>query len=122
MFKNKYLISLLISILLFIILRLPYRDYIYNNNLYDFHIADTAPNFFAILMFIFLNKWENNNNSNIKLAISSFFGLTIYEFFIQQHIYNATIDYLDVLASFVAAILAYFICQKINRLDKNRIK
>jgi len=51
--KTIYAVLFLISSVLFAVFRLPYRQYVYENNVYDFHFADVAPNFFSVFMFVF---------------------------------------------------------------------
>jgi len=110
-----YLILFLLSLFIFILFRIPYRQYIYSNSIFDFYIADTAPNFIAVFLFVFLKKWQKKNIPNKLLTISTFLGLTFYELFIQTHVYKgAVIDRLDILATFIASIIAYFICQYID--------
>ncbi|MCL7752476.1 hypothetical protein [Polaribacter sp. Z022] len=114
--KKKYFILFLIAIALFLFFRLPYRNYIYSNNFFDFYIADTSPNFFTVFLFVFLKKSQKKNHKNLQLCFFTFFGLILYEFFIQTKIYRgATIDNLDVIASLIAAVLCYFVCEKIDR-------
>lgn len=112
--KIIYFVLLLSSIILFLIFRLPYRQYVYGNNIYDFHFADVAPNFFSVFMFVFFHKFISDEVTNKVICISTFFGLVFYEIYIQQYIYDATLDVLDILASFIGAFLCYKIC---NRID-----
>ncbi len=118
--KKKYLFLFLVSSVFFVIFRIPYRSYVYQNNFYDFHIADIAPNFFAVLLFVFLKKTNKKKHNNTILCISTFIGVVVYEYFIQEHFYKgATVDIFDIIASFFAAILSYLI---IERVDRNFVK
>lgn len=118
--KTVYLVCLLLASALFLIFRLPYREYIYNNSVYDFYVADTAPSFFAVIMFVFLQKirWKTLF-SNIFICTCAFLGASVYELFIQQHIYRATLDWRDTSASFLAGILSFFICKYIDSRHLN---
>jgi len=119
-YEKTYLLLFLVSAVFFVIFRIPYRSYIYQNNFYDFHIADVAPNFFTVLLFVFLKKTNSSIHNNTVLCISTFIGLVFYDYFIQEHFYKgATIDILDIIASFFAAILSYFM---VERIDKNYVK
>ena len=114
---KKYLILFIITLLVFLFFRLPYRNFIYSNNIFDFFIADTAPNFLTIYLFVFFKKSQKIKHNNLMLVVFSFLGLTIYEFFLQTHIYKgARIDLLDILASLIASITVYFICEKIDEI------
>jgi len=109
--RNIYTILFVITSLLFIVFRFPYRTFIYRYDLFDFYIADTSPNFLAVLMFVFFKKRQKNKHNNFQICFFSFVGLVIYEFFIQIHIYpGATIDLLDVISSLLASVISYFIC------------
>ncbi len=114
---KKYLVFFIVTLLIFLFFRLPYRNYIYSNDIFDFFIADTAPNFLTIYLFVFLKKSQKIKYNNLVLIIFSFLGLVIYELFIQVHIYKgARIDLLDILASLIASISVYFICEKIDEI------
>jgi len=121
--KNKiYLKPLLITVVLFLLFRLPYRSYIYTNHIYDFYIADTAPNFFAVFLFVFLKKWQNTDSKlfknnytlNIVLIIASFLSMVFYELFIQKYFTNAIIDIKDIYASLFASVVAFVVIQKMD--------
>lgn len=120
-FKNIYFNLFAVTILIFLFFRLPYRDHIYHNNIFDFYIADTSPNFFAVFLLVFYRKWQNEELKNITLCVLTFIILCLYELFIQKYMSLATIDYRDLVASFIGTILAYFVIQKIDkmRLSKN---
>lgn len=114
---KKYIVLFTVTLLIFLFFRLPYRNYIYSNNIFDFFIADTAPNFLTIYLFVFFKKSQKQPQNNLVLVVFSFLGLTIYELFLQTHIYKgARIDLLDILASFIASITVYFICEKIDKI------
>jgi len=103
---------------------MPYRNYIYSNNINDFYIADTAPNFIAVFLFIFFKKWQNKNftifktnfTANVVLAASSFLGMLFYELFIQKYFAYAVVDINDIYASLLASVIGFFIIQKIDNL------
>jgi cell division protein FtsL len=72
-------------------------------------------------MFVFLKKYNSSKKeiNLIVLCIAAFLSLTVYEIFIQQHIYKATFDIHDIIASALAAILANFICFWIDKKHYN---
>jgi hypothetical protein len=118
-YQKIQILLLIASIIIFIIFRIPYREFIYENNYFDFYIADVAPNFWTVPMYFFFKKSFKKFPSNIRLALGSFLGLVVYEILIQRYIYIAIIDYRDIIASLVAAILTYFLCEY---LDKKLLK
>ena len=113
--QKNYILLLIVSIIIFIIFRFPYREFIYENNIYDLYIADVAPNFWAVPMYFFFKKSFKKSPSNIRLALGSLLGLVVYEIWIQKYIYNAIFDYRDIIASLVAAILTYFLCEYLDK-------
>lgn len=103
--NRTYLRLLGISGIVFLILRLPYRSYIYEHDIFDFYIADTAPNFLVVFMFVFLRRSHSSVESALMLATMSGLGVLGYEF-----IQGKTIlffDWRDVTATIVAALLVY---------------
>tara|TARA_R110000823_G_scaffold309225_1_gene433282 strand:+ start:369 stop:758 length:390 start_codon:yes stop_codon:yes gene_type:complete len=113
--QKIYILLLIVSVIIFIIFRFPYREFIYENNYFDFYIADVAPNFWAVPMYFFFKKSFKKSPSNIRLALGSFLGLVVYEIWIQKYIYNATLDYLDILASLISSIVFYFLCEYLDK-------
>ncbi len=105
---------------LFFCFRIVYRPFIYSNNLFDFYIADTAPNFFPVLAFVFFKKYKDVSINTYLASLGALIGLIIYEFFIQQYIYNSTFDWNDIIASLLASVLAITICFLIENKNKTR--
>lgn len=122
--KKKYFLLILISILMFILLRIPYRNFIYLNEIFDFYIADTSPNFMAIFLYVFFYKWKYRDQFSTLYLISVSFGASIfYEVVIQQILTLQTFDKLDIVASFFGSVLCFFICLKIeNKNIKEELK
>lgn len=112
--KSKYFYLSIISSILFIFFRFFYRNYIYSHNIFDFYIADTAPNIFPVFMYVFYKKHKEPSINVYLLCLGAFLGLTFYELFIQKHIYNATLDINDIIASLLASLVALLICNKID--------
>ena len=120
---NKiYLKLFLVTIVIFLFFRLPYRSFIYDNGIFDFYIADTSPNFFTVFLFVFYKKWQKTTIKNIILCLGTFLGLSIYELFIQKYMSIATVDYNDIIASFVGCIVAYYTIQKMDTLKEQLVK
>lgn len=113
--KEIYFLIFSFCALAFLFFRLPYRSYIYSHHLFDFYIADTAPNFWAVPAFVFFKKWRKSKHSNALLCTSAFLGMVVYEYFLQSFFYDATIDHLDALASFFGTVVSYFVSEKADQ-------
>lgn len=120
--KTKYLLLFIASAIFFLVMRLPYRKFIYQQGHWDLHIADTAPNFLAVLLFVFYKKCRGSVHSNQLLVSGAFLGLLLYELMIQTHIYDATIDVLDIIASLVGSSFAFLVCYYLDNKGSEVLK
>lgn len=111
--QKMYLCLAGLSLLLFLFFRLPYRNYIYEHGLFDFYIADTAPNFLTVFLFIFLRRSSTNEDNPYLLVIMSGVGLIIYELVQRKSI--LFFDPKDIIATLLAVVIAGF---SIKWLDK----
>ncbi|OFI07637.1 VanZ like family protein [Clostridium acetireducens DSM 10703] len=114
--KKIYLIIAVINTILGFISKSSYRNYIYNNNINDFGIADSAPNFFYIIgaVFFILYVSQKIDKKAIKstiLACSA--GTLIYE--LEQYYTSMTFDIKDIIATILGAIICYYICEYLNK-------
>jgi len=117
--RNPYLLATILSVLIFFIFRIPYRNYIYLNKINDFYIADVAPNFLGVFVLVYYYKWTAKDNLNSLFICSAVFvGLSFYEIFIQKFMISQTIDFLDVIASLLGSICCYFSCVLIDKTLK----
>jgi putative effector of murein hydrolase len=117
--RNPYLLATILSVLIFFIFRIPYRNYIYLNKINDFFIADVAPNFLGVFVLVYYYKWTAKDNLNSLFICSAVFvGLSFYEIFIQKFMISQTIDFLDVIASLLGSICCYFSCVLIDKTLK----
>jgi len=99
--------------LLFLFFRFPYRSYIYAHNVFDFYIADCAPNFLAVFLYIFLRRSSTNEDNPYLLVTMSGVALIIYEL-----VQGKSILFYDP-KDIVATLLAVFIAGvSIKWLDK----
>ncbi|RPA66005.1 hypothetical protein EF405_21150 [Cyclobacteriaceae bacterium YHN15] len=116
--KNPYLWATIFAVILFLVFRIPYRNFIYLNGINDFHIADVAPNFIGVFILVYYYKWSTKDYlNNLFICSAVFIGLSFYEVFVQKFMISQTIDLLDVLASFLGSIFCYFSCIRIDKLD-----
>jgi hypothetical protein len=116
--SRKRKIALLISISLFaigIILSNTYRVYIYGNNIFDYHIADTIGSWLCIPAASLFLWGIQPKYSFAKFIAVSLIAFTIYEFFI-----SSTFDYYDLIAQFLSGgltYLTYLVSKKLMRYD-----
>lgn len=94
-----------------------YRPYIYNNQINDFHIADTLGNTFGTMPTIFflialLSDDTTKGNYLIKLGT---FSVVVFE--LAHPLLGKPIDIWDICATVVTGLISYFIY---NSMFKSR--
>ena len=95
-----------------------YRPYIYDNKIYDFHIADTLGNTFGTIPTLFflvaiLSKDTTQGNYLIKLGT-----LSVVVFELTSPLLGKPIDLWDIIATIITGLLSYLIY---NLIFKNKI-
>lgn len=113
--KKIYLVIAISTTVCGFIFKLGYRSYIYKNNINDFGIADSAPNFFYTVGIIFFmlyiqKKIEMKATRNIILATTA--GVLTYE--LEQNFTSMIFDVKDVIATIIGTIICYLICRYLN--------
>jgi hypothetical protein len=102
-----------------------YRPYIYDNDIFDFWIADTIGNFtgtIAIIFFdlLFINPAFKKGRIFILLIT---IGLIAYELIQAILPGRNTCDWRDIVATIIAGAISYFIFVKIcKRIDEKEIQ
>ncbi|MDX1373218.1 MAG: hypothetical protein R3321_12145 [Nitrososphaeraceae archaeon] len=96
-----------------------YRPYIYENNIYDFHIADTLGNTFGTLPTIFfliaiLSNDTSKGNYLIKLGT-----LSVIVFELVHPLLGKPIDVFDIIATILAGFVSYLIYNGIFKDKSN---
>ena len=86
-----------------------YRPFIYNNNINDFHIADTLGNTFGTLATLFflvaiLSKDTTKGNYLIKLGT---FSVCVFE--LASPLLGKPIDIWDIIATIITGLISYMI-------------
>ncbi len=86
-----------------------YRPYIYDNKIYDFHVADTLGNTFGTLTTLFflvalLSNETKKGNFMIKLGT-----LSVVVFELAHPLLGKPIDIWDVIATVLTGVFSYFI-------------
>jgi hypothetical protein len=95
--------------------RAYYRPYIYSNNIFDFHIADTLGNSLGTIagVFIFIGILTSNRQQGLSMALIVTIAFVVYE--VGHPLLGKPIDMWDVLATVVTGTMCYFI---VGRIDK----
>ena len=92
-----------------------YRPYIYENNINDFHIADTLGNTFGTMPTIFfliaiLSNDTERGNFLIKLGT---FSVVLFE--LAHPLLGKPIDFWDIIATIITGFISYFTYNTIFR-------
>lgn len=117
--KNRRKLSLVAGIFLTvfgIILNYTYRQYIYQNHYYDFHIADTIGSILCVPASSLFFYGINDKYTFKFLLIGSFVVFILYEFATLSP-YHGTFDYYDLIAICISTGLTY--CA--YRIIKNKL-
>ena len=121
---SKYkLVNLCITIITIILYefvgRPYYRKYIYSNNIFDFHIADTLGNSLGTIaaIFFFLFAFSRDSTHGQFLIKTVTISVILYE--LAQPLFGKPIDMWDALATFLAGILSYAVYRLLFMTDKN---
>jgi hypothetical protein len=114
------------ALLIYEFIGLPiYRPYIYQNQIYDFHIADTLGNTFGTMPTIFfliaiLSKDTIKGKYLIKLGTMS-----VIVFELAHPLLGKAIDIWDIIATIITGFFSYFfyntLFQNRHRSNKNNL-
>ena len=114
--KYVWLIIIVLTIIA-ILFKSVYRQYITENNISDFGISNTSPNFFAglIIVFVYFTQSFYDKNKFIKHCFFyTLIGLVGYELVQGNILTYRTFDFGDILASILGVLLGYFLCLELN--------
>ena len=97
-------------------MNLLYRPYIYENNIFDFHIADSNSNFFSVPAVICFWLSIEKSTTVSRLMYSPLYvsvGFVLYEFI------GLTYDIYDILATIISGCICFIvICFIIKRENR----
>lgn len=100
-----------------VILSISYRPYIYNNQFFDYHIADTIGNIFAVPAALFflngINRKATKISHTLPLVVCAFI---IYEFLGLLKIHG-TFDIFDIFATMISGVITYLIVVYFCKID-----
>lgn len=122
----KRIFFLLVFVLSYLITefgRFIYRPYIYSNDIYDFHIADSVGNFIGTITIVYGNLLiQNPNKKNGVLFVTLVpVGIVIYEY-LQKFTPKGTFDVFDVYYTIAGGVLGYLFYRLIHTLkNPNRV-
>jgi hypothetical protein len=108
--KLEKSISLIIGLaiaIIGIILSSTYRVYIYENNLNDFHLADTIGSLICVPCSVLVFYSMTNKQSVHSLIIYSTIGFILYEILSLSKLHG-TFDLYDICAIITGAVFTYF--------------
>lgn len=110
--KKLYYIGSGFFFILGVVLSNTYRPYIYENHLFDFHLADTIGNLVAVPCLSLLLLGLGKYNIPTKAILYSILVFTLYEI-----IPFGTFDFYDLLATYVSGLLTYLIFMLFKRIN-----
>lgn len=108
MTNKKYIISGVSIGIIGLILSHTYRPYIYENHIYDFHIADTIGSIVCVPAATLLFYGFTDKYSIGKLTLIITLTYLFYEFLGLLNIHG-TFDLYDIIAIIISGICTYFI-------------
>ena len=127
--KYKYIFTIIISYLIGLFISVPYRDFIFSNNIEDFGLASMGSSLVSIILLCnisWLMKWKLLRNKVLDIIII----MIIYEIVeLSSFAFPiiGTFDYLDMFALMISAIITFCISlmldfkSTINDLNNLRI-
>lgn len=114
-------IYLYVSIFFFILgglLSHTYRVYIYSNDIFDFHLADTIGNLVGVssaaCFFIAISKKEINLKKFILEIVLAF---CVFECMGLLGLHGV-FDWYDIIATIISGVITYFVLKKINKFPQ----
>jgi hypothetical protein len=116
--ESKFVWLIIITLTIIAILfKSVYRQYITENNINDFGISDTSPNFFAglIIVVVYFTQSVYDKNKFIKHCFFfTLLGLIGYELVQGNFLAYRTFDFGDIVASIIGVLFGYFLCTQLN--------
>ena len=101
-----------------------YRPYIYENNINDFHIADTLGNTFGTLPTLFFLVAVFSNETTKGKSLIKLETISVVVFELAHPLLGKPIDLWDILATILTGLISYLIFislfRKIKMYDNNR--
>ena len=117
--RHNILIILFVGFLIFAFFwQVLIRLYLLKNNISTFYLAETLPNFLAVVLFTFgamtLLRYKENSKL-FKLSTEFTASMVAYEF-LQLIIPGRTFDVNDIIASVIGGVFSYIVLILINKI------
>ena len=95
--------------------RAYYRPYIYSNNIFDFHIADTLGNSLGTIagVFILVGILTSDRRQGLSMVVIVTIAFVVYE--IGHPLLGKPIDIWDVIATVITGAVSYFVVGRIGK-------
>jgi glycopeptide antibiotics resistance protein len=98
------------------IAKLPFRKFIYENNIYDFGLSGSLPSFLYVIGIIFIFLYFNGGEDRKRVFMTMLImtaGALAYEF--EQYFSNMVFDINDVIATILGGLVALILYKNISR-------
>jgi hypothetical protein len=112
-----YIIIFFIAFVLGLFSKLVYRKFIYLNNLSDFGLADSLPNFFTVfgISFASLSFYQYKSAKiSYSIFVMGAFSMIAYEF--SQNFGSGVFDVNDIIASILGSIFAFGLYKMLTKI------
>lgn len=122
--RSVYIILLSIVLLFTLYEELKLRPYLLKHHITAFYIADSLPNFLAVVIFFLgymVIRFPVDEQKIVSLIFAFVAGLTLYEVF-QLWMPGRTFDLKDVIASVLGGVFCYLVSRIVNKFSKTTRK
>ncbi|MDR6570929.1 VanZ family protein [Chitinophaga ginsengisegetis] len=118
--RSIYIILLSIILLFTLYEELKLRPYLLKHHITTFYIADSLPNFLAVVVFFLgymVIRFPFAEQKVASLIFAFVAGLTLYEVF-QLWMPGRTFDVKDVIASVLGGVFCYLVSLIVNKMSR----
>jgi len=114
-YKVNYILIVVIVVTIGLFADYYYRPYIYTNNIYDFHLADTISSWVCVIGAPFFSLiMQSFPKRELQVILQSILAMYLVEF-IQLIPPLGTFDWYDVIATFIGSFITLGIYYRIGR-------
>jgi len=107
-YNEKHIVVAIVLVGVSLMLTWFYRPFIYTNDFFDFHFADTIGSLFCVPAATFFFRGISNNHSYNKLILLSVIAFFIYEFLsLFDFFFWGTFDVYDLIAIIIGALITF---------------
>jgi hypothetical protein len=116
--KASFLIGL-VFVIIGLLAKSVYRNYICSHGIDDFGLADSLPSFLYVIGFSQLLQISTFRFPALWIPVVTL-GSVIYEF--KQYYTSGTLDFSDIIASLAGGVVSYLILVYVGKRFKNQEK